>query len=148
MTLYSHIALGITIGHLTGDYTGGVLASTLIDIDHIYSYAKHGVLWKPKQLYTAITSPIDIWGDQRGPLHAVYIAFPVIGLFWYFHFPALAIGYLGHLILDVLDGSDYWPLYPNKSINFRGPIPYNSKQELIFSVIIFIVLNGVIFLLK
>ena len=37
----SHIAAGLVIGKLTGDYTTAVIASVFPDIDHLYAFIKH-----------------------------------------------------------------------------------------------------------
>jgi membrane-bound metal-dependent hydrolase YbcI (DUF457 family) len=50
-----------------------------------------------------------------------------------------AIAYLGHFLLDALDNSDFMPFYPFGKFNIKGFIPYFSKQELVFSLILFLI---------
>jgi membrane-bound metal-dependent hydrolase YbcI (DUF457 family) len=129
--------MGMIIGKVTGNYTAAVASSVLVDLDHIQSYITHGVIFKPKKLWSALTDQVDHWGDQRGVLHNV-IFFALVAIFLL----ALAgtigqiivLGYAGHLLLDALDNSDYWPFYPNKRINLKGPIKYGSIQELVFFI--------------
>lgn len=142
VTIPTHILLGLIIGKVTGDYTAGILSSTLIDLDHFQSYYKHGLLSKPKELWSRLTDQSDPYGDQRGVLHSIYVfivasivlaaLFPEVG-------PILVIGWFGHLCLDALDNSDYWPFYPNKKINLRGPVKYNTWQELLFFILLVVV---------
>ncbi len=130
------------IGKITGNYPAAVASSVLIDLDHLQSYITHGVILKPKKLWSALTDQVDQWGDQRGIFHNV-LFFGVIAvtllIFAGVVGKIIILGYLGHLLLDALDNSDYWPLYPNKSINLRGPINYGSLQELVFFVMLLII---------
>ncbi|MBP9771868.1 MAG: metal-dependent hydrolase [Candidatus Pacebacteria bacterium] len=135
MTFPAHLLLGLVVGKIMGNYPVAVLASTLVDIDHLQSYVKHGLLTRPRKLWVTLTDKADPYGDQRGILHNVILfagvswvlisVFPSIG--W-----IIAIGWFGHLCLDALDSSDYWPLYPYKKINLKGPIDYNSTTEVVF----------------
>ena len=50
----------------------------------------------------------------------------------------VSLGYLSHLLLDLFDGSDFYPFYPLK-YNVRGPIGYLSKVELCFALFLFII---------
>ena len=135
MTFPAHLLLGLVIGKVMGNYPVAILASTLVDVDHLQSYIKHGLLSRPKELWSTLTSQDDPYGDQRGIFHNVMffalVSWVLISLFssvgW-----VIAAGWLGHLCLDALDSSDYWPLYPYKRINLKGPIDYNSKAEVIF----------------
>ena len=142
MTLPSHLIVGLIIGKVTGNYPFAITSSVLVDIDHLQSYLKSGVISKPKLFWKTITDQSDPYGDQRGYLHnfIVFIILSTILLmvFGYALFP-LVLGWLGHLFLDALDNSDYWPLYPYKLINFKGPILYASFQEIIFSSILLVI---------
>ena len=62
----------------------------------------------------------------------LYIAFDSVGV-------AIALGYASHLVLDALDSADYYPLYPWKRFNIRGPVGYFSKIELYFTLLLFLV---------
>ncbi len=142
MTLPTHFLLGMIIGKVTGNYPAAVAASVLVDLDHLQSYITHGVILKPKKLWQALTDQKDPWGDQRGIFHNI-IFFGIVAIPLTFLGGSVgkivALGYFGHLVLDTLDGSDYWPLYPNKAINLRGPIKYGSLQELIFFCILLVI---------
>lgn len=142
MTLPTHFMLGMIIGKITGNYPVALASSTLVDLDHLQSYATHGVLFKPKKLWRALTEQKDEWGDQRGIFHnVIFFAVASVLLILLFHKIGIfiVIGYFGHLCLDALDNSDYWPLYPNKSINLRGPIKYGTWQELIFFLVLLVI---------
>ncbi len=142
MTFPTHVLFGAIIGKMAGDYTTAILSSTLIDIDHLHSYASHGLLLKPKKLWETLIDQKDSYGDQRGFLHNVFIwlSFSFV-LFYIFDKVGLviAIGWLGHLCLDALDKSDYFPFYPNTKINLRGPIQYGTYQELALFLFLIVV---------
>lgn len=142
MTLPTHFLLGMIIGKVTGNYPAAIASSVLIDLDHLQSYVSHGLITKPKKLWQALTDQKDPWGDQRGIFHNI-IFFGIVAVLLVILGgiigKIIVLGYLGHLLLDTLDNSDYWPLYPNKSINFRGPIKYGSLQELVFFIMLLII---------
>lgn len=137
MTFPTHFMLGMVIGKVTGNYSAAIASSVLPDLDHIQSYVTHGVILRPKKLWKVLTDQVDPWGDQRGIFHNI-IFFAITTMFLIVFMgtvgQVIVVGYGGHLLLDALDNSDYWPLYPNKTINFRGPIKYGSFQELLFFI--------------
>ncbi|MFC1653596.1 metal-dependent hydrolase [Patescibacteria group bacterium] len=138
MTFNSHIVIGLILGAYTDHYSQSVLFSLLPDIDHLPSLLKHGLLKNPKKLLSTTLAENDQHQDQRGILHNLAISLPVL-TFIYFYFPNLrifAIAIFFHLILDMLDTAQYFPLSPNKKFSFKGFIKYNSFQEVIFSIII------------
>ena len=59
------------------------------------------------------------------------INFPVGAVF--------AISYFFHLVFDALDGAEYYPLYPNKKFNLKGPIGYFSKYDMAVSIVLVII---------
>ena len=139
MTIPTHLMLGAIIGKVTGNYIVGFTSSVFPDLDHLQSYYTHDILLKPKKLWNALTDTKDNFGDQRGIFHnVIFFAIVCFLSIIFFHKIGIiiAIGWLGHLCLDALDNSDYWPFYPNKSINLRGPIKYASFQELIFFILL------------
>lgn len=148
MTLPSHLLLGAIVGTATGDPITAIAVSALVDVDHLYSYAKHGVLWRPKQFWKTITDKADPYGDQRGYLHNIVVAAGISALTFLIN-PAFGItftaAYFGHLLLDALDTSDYWIFYPNKSVNLRGFVDYYSKQEILFDIGLLIILAILLF---
>jgi membrane-bound metal-dependent hydrolase YbcI (DUF457 family) len=142
MTLPTHIVAGLIVGKITGDYALGISSSLLVDIDHLQSYIKSGVILRPKLFWKTITDKSDPYGDQRGYLHnlLVFLGISIILLlsFGYIVLPLVA-GWLGHLLLDALDNSDYWPFYPYKQLNLRGHIKYASVQEAMFLFFLLII---------
>ncbi len=149
MTIPTHILLGAIIGKVTGNYALAIGASVIPDIDHFGSYIKSGVIKKPKVFWDTITSADDPHGDQRGILHNLFF-FLIISALFYIFLPKIALvlvlGWFGHIILDALDKSDYWPFYPNKSVNIRGLIKYASAQELMFFLALLIIFITLFFL--
>lgn len=143
MTLPSHILLGTVIGRMTGDYTTAIAVSAAIDIDHLRSYIKSGVLFDLDRLRKTVLDTEDPYGDQRGYLHNILIAIPIT-LLVYLISPTIGtvfgIAYGGHLLLDALDKSDYWPLYPYKGINIKGFVEYFSPTEIFFDIFLLIAL--------
>ena len=141
MTLPTHLIAGLIIGKLTGNYSLALASSVLPDIDHLPSYIKSGIILKPKLFWKTVTSQKDSFGNQRGYLHN-FLIFVIISTILFLVLNILAIplilGWLGHLLLESLDNSDYWPLYPNKSINIKGPIKYGTKDELVLFTILII----------
>jgi len=142
MTIPTHILLGAIIGKVTGNYSLAIGASIVPDFDHLGSYIKSGVIKNPKIFWKTITNEQDPYGNQRGILHNL-MDFMFVSIFLILLLPKvgfiLVLGWLGHIILDALDKSDYWPFYPNKKINIRGLIRYASFQELIFFLLLLIV---------
>lgn len=136
MTTPTHIAAGVLIGALTGNWAVAILVSVLVDLDHLFSYVKSGVIFSPQKFWRTITDKEDATGDQRNILHNIFIAI-LISFGIYFIFPSIfltfACAYFGHLILDTLDTSEYWPLYPSKLITLRGYIDFYSRYEVFFA---------------
>ena len=142
MFLPTHLAAGLLVGKLTGNYPAALAGAVFIDIDHLISYAKSGILWHPKKIFAAITDTRDPWENQRNILHTIHFWILISAIFWYFFpdiAPAFSLGYLSHLVLDGMDSADFRPFYPNKKINIRGPIPYYSLPELALALIFLII---------
>ncbi len=122
---------------MTGDFPTALAGSLVMDLDHAISYFRHGILFKPRKLFRAIFDEADPWGDQRNFLHSVFswVVISVLLLTINFNFGLVfSIAYFFHLVLDALDGSDLWPLFPLKKLVIKGPIKYYSKQEIVFDV--------------
>lgn len=137
----AHVAAGLIVGKLTDNYAASLIGAAAIDVDHIISYLRSGILFKPKKLIAAITDTSDPWGDQRHFLHNVFSWIIISALISIVDFNvglAFGLAYLSHLILDALDDSDFFPFFPNKKINLRGPIHYFSKPEISFTVFLFL----------
>lgn len=134
MSIPVHIVFGILIGKLTGDYPTSLIAATAIDLDHGFSYIRHGLLLQPKELWKTMTTEKDPWSTQRNIFHNVLMWAAISGcsFFWGTTIGlAVTLGYLSHLILDALDTADYFPFYPNTRINLRGPVRYLSIHEVL-----------------
>lgn len=134
----THLALGLVIGKLTGDYQSALLGSLIIDIDHLAPALKERRLFDFKDLWRRSKKSTD---SARSFLHGVipWIAFSVLLSFFDLKFGLIfGLGYFGHLVLDALDDSPFHPFYPNKKINIKGFIPYYSLEELIFSITLFV----------
>ena len=133
----THLAMGLVIGRLTGDYQAALLGSLIIDIDHLVPAIKENRLLNFKEFWRRSKSSSD---SARSFLHGLlpFIVISVLIAFFDWRFGLIfAVAYLGHLILDTLDDSPFFPFYPNKKINIKGFIPYYSTEELIFSVALF-----------
>ena len=142
MTLPTHILLGAIIGKVTGNYSLAIGASIVPDFDHMGSYLKSGVLKKSRIFWKTITDTEDPYGNQRGMLHNI-LFFIFLSIILFTLIPKFAIvlvlGWLGHIVLDMLDQSDYWPFYPSKKINIKGIIKYASIQEaILFLFLLFV----------
>ncbi|MFA4818228.1 MAG: metal-dependent hydrolase [Patescibacteria group bacterium] len=134
MLLPTHLLGGLIIGEITGNYTAALAGALLVDLDHLVSYFKNGALFSFKKFIKTITNRHDPWGDQRNVLHNVIFGLVVsamVAVFDYKFGMVFALGYLSHLALDALDNSDYFPFYPHKRINLKGPIKYFSIAEII-----------------
>ena len=137
---------GLIIGKLTGNYTLSVTGALFLDLDHFLTLSKHKLLSKPKDFFKAILEQDDPYGDQRFALHNFFvfllITLPII--FIDFRIGLIfGLAYFSHILLDALDNSDYYPFFPNKKINIRGPIKYFSNQEFI----VFAILTTVFYLI-
>ena len=49
------------------------------------------------------------------------------------------VGYLVHLIIDMSDNANFYPLYPFKKYNIKGPVKYNSRVEMAITALMFAV---------
>ncbi|MFZ2049093.1 MAG: metal-dependent hydrolase [Minisyncoccia bacterium] len=145
MTFPTHLLAGLVLGKVTGNYPLSIGISVGVDIDHLYSYAKNGVLVSPKKFFKTVFDRNDPYGDQRNILHNVLIFLFITAVTFILNIQIgliVFLAYLGHLILDALDKSDYFPFFPNKKVNIKGFIDYFSKKE--FFIMIFL---GAVFLL-
>jgi len=66
MTTPTHAILGFTIGAAFGHPFIGAIAATCIDVDHLTTYARHGILKSPRLFWRTITSNEDPYLSQRG----------------------------------------------------------------------------------
>lgn len=141
MFLFAHLVVALIIGKLGGSYLWALIGTFFADIDHFISYARHGVLFKPKLLWKAVTSESDPWGDQRNILHNLFIWALISCIFLFIDLRIgiiFSLGYLSNLALDSMDKSDYYPFYPSKKIVIRGPIGYLSREEIVFTLMMLV----------
>ena len=136
MFIFAHIAMGLIIGKLSNNYLVALLGSLLIDFDHLIPYVKHNVLFSFKKFWKTVTNPKDPYGHQRNYFHSVLTWMLVSGVMLLIDLRIgliFSVAYLCHLFLDMIDASDFYPLYPYK-YNFIGPIKYLSKDEWLFTL--------------
>lgn len=142
----SHVAAGLVIGKITGDYTTAIIASLFPDTDHLYAFIKHGYLKNWKKFIDIVIRQEDFFDDQRNYFHNIFVAagFSIIAILINFNVGVIiAVSYFIHLLMDALDGAEYYPFYPKRKINLKGPIDYFSKYDMaisIFLIIIFLVI--------
>jgi membrane-bound metal-dependent hydrolase YbcI (DUF457 family) len=141
MFVGAHIVAGLVIGKITHNYPLALASALLIDVDHLIPYVKHKVIFNPKKFWKVVTDPSDPYGNQRNYLHSFFTWIIVSAVFFLIDFRigiVISLGYLSHLVLDLLDGSDFYPFYPFK-YNFIGPVKYLSKHEILFTLALFII---------
>jgi len=142
MTLPTHLVAGLILGKITGNYPLSIGIAVGIDVDHVFSYFKNGILLKPKNFLETVFNKDDPYGDQRFILHnvLVFILLSMIVLIFNRTIGVVfALAYFSRIFLDALDSSDYFPFFPNKKLNLRGPIKYFSRQEFIVFLLLIIV---------
>ena len=138
MTTPNHLALGLIIGKVTGNYPLAVSVSVLLDGDHFISFYKHGVSKSFKKIWELGTNTEDPWGDERGILHNLLAVFVASTLFTFLFGPIVGgvwfLAHFGHIFLDYISDSDSWVFRPFSNFKTRGFIPYYSKYEILFFV--------------
>jgi len=142
MFLPTHLVAGLIVGKITGNYNISLLGSVTMDLDHLLAYYRAGILFSFKKFFAATTGQASIGIPQRNFFHNIFFCLAVSAIALIIDFSAglvLFIAYIFHLFLDSLDDSNYYPFYPNKKINLRGPIKYFSKQEFIFMIFLLLI---------
>lgn len=142
MLLSAHLAAGLIIGKLTGNYNASLLGSVVMDLDHLIAYYRTGILLKFRKVLVATAGRKDIGLPQRNFFHNIFFCLLVSVIISATSFSTGLIfgaAYLCHLILDALDSENYYPFYPSLKVNLRGPIKYFSRQEFIFTFILLLV---------
>lgn len=137
MTLPTHVLAGLIIGKITGDFSTALAGSLVMDLDHAISYFYHGILFKPRKLFKAISDEADPWGDQRNFLHSIFswlIISPILLVINFKFGLIFSIAYFFHLVLDALDSAHFYPFFPLKKFLIKGFIKYYSKQEVVFDI--------------
>lgn len=147
MLFHTHIILGIVMFLLVGDYFSGgnqiiffallLLAAIFPDIDDGKS--------KIKKASGILGSIISFTFKHRGIFHSVFMAmllFAVTYFLWkpYYAF-AVLIGYLTHLLGDIITPMGIQIFYPFSNFKIRGPIKVGSIGEwvILFGMMLLIV---------
>ena len=141
MFIFAHLAAGLIVGKSFENYTPALIGALVPDLDHIIPYIQHGIFFSPRKFWKTATNPKDRYGNQRNYLHNIIvwaiISVPVI-MFDFKIGIVFSLAYLSHLFLDLLDSSDFRPLYPMK-FSIKGPIGYLSKSESFITLILFLI---------
>ena len=151
MLYTSHIAGGLIVGSLTGDYMAAMAGTLIIDADHLIPIIRTGTFFRPIDLIANTFKQEDVYGhtNQRGILHSLFSWAVISAMLIVINFPfgfAFACAYGMHLALDCIDSADFFPFFPYKQVNIKGPITYASAREHVFCFVllsIFIVINFV-----
>ncbi|MBP7740888.1 metal-dependent hydrolase [Candidatus Woesebacteria bacterium] len=149
MTFPSHLLAGLIIGKITGDLPTAIAGSMIIDLDHTISFFRHGVLFKPRQLYGVMRDEIDHRGDQRHFLHSIFswLVISILLLLINFDFGLVfSIAYFFHLVFDSLDTVGFYPFFPFTKFVLKGSIKYSSNKEIIFDIYLIIILITLFFI--
>jgi hypothetical protein len=87
MFVPTHIIGGLLIGKITGNYIPALIGATLIDLDHLVVYAKHGLLLNPRKLLKVVLNKEDTLGYQRNFLHSIFAFIPICFILFFINFP-------------------------------------------------------------
>jgi hypothetical protein len=136
MTLFTHALVGYAISISTGSPVIAIGAALAPDVDHFF--ALRGSTYPSARMFvSALWEREDKSGIQRNVLHNVVVAAIIALVSWFVRGDVVVIaGYGSHLLLDMIDGSLYYPFFPSKAFGIRGFIPYFSWQELVFAAIV------------
>jgi membrane-bound metal-dependent hydrolase YbcI (DUF457 family) len=138
MLLITHLLFGIFLGQLMGNIPLVTIGSIIVDIDHIFVYILYGVIFSPRKVINALTSPHDVYVESRTQIHSllIWLVFTLI-VFAIDRSIAkfLSIGYLSHLILDSIDTQGLKLVWPLKGV-IKGPVVYNSQMEYFFDIML------------
>ncbi len=143
MTEPTHLVTGLLIGRITGNYAAALSGSLVVDLDHFVSYYRHSLISKPRKLLKVMMDEKDQWGDQRNFMHGIFSWIVGSGLLMLINFQfgfVFSIAYFSHILLDAIDGADFWPYFPFQKLNLKGPIGYGSRREAVFCSILFLIL--------
>ena len=141
MFIFAHLAAGLIVGKISGNYTTALIGALFPDLDHLFPYIKHKIIFSPKKFWNTITDPQDKYGNQRNFLHNIGVEILISISLIILNFKiglVFALGYLSHILLDIIDASDFRPFYPSK-INFKGLIGYLSIHEFIFTAVLILI---------
>lgn len=135
----THLALGLIIGKITGNYQAAILGSLLLDLDHLVPVFKDRAKFSFKKFWKKTK---DYKDNSRNYFHSVFawLFFSIIICLIDYEFALVfSLAYLGHFLLDALDNSPFYPFYPFKKVNIYGFIPYYSREELFLNIALFFI---------
>ncbi|MFA4942733.1 MAG: metal-dependent hydrolase [Patescibacteria group bacterium] len=133
----AHLAAGLIIGKLTGDYPTAIIGAVAIDLDHLIPHVKNKIIFNLKKMLEVAKSTHE---SSRSYLHSFLALIVLTGVIAWFNLKVgmvFCLGYLSHFLLDAIDDDDFYPLFPYLKFNTRGFIGYYSKAEFIFTIILF-----------
>ena len=148
MNIFAHLALGLIIGKLTGNYPAAILGSIAIDIDHFIVFFKYKVFKNIKKTIAFFVEEKDPYNGQRGYLHNVFALALISLILWLINSSfglIFFLAYAGHLFFDAIDTADFYPFYTRK-VNIRGFIGYFSKIEWEITATLFVIYAILFFL--
>ncbi|MDP3769340.1 MAG: metal-dependent hydrolase [bacterium] len=142
MLYTTHLAGGLIIGSFTGEYAAALVGTFIIDADHLIPIIRTGMFFRPMDIIANTFKQENAYGqaDQRGILHSLFAWAALSAALTALSFPlglAFSYAYFMHLILDCIDGADFFPFFPWKQINIKGPIGYASKKEHVLCFLLF-----------
>jgi membrane-bound metal-dependent hydrolase YbcI (DUF457 family) len=132
----AHLAAGLIIGKLTGDYPTAIIGAVAIDLDHLIPHIKNKIIFNIKEILRVSRNTHE---SSRSYLHSFIAFFALTGLVMAFNLRVglvFGLGYLSHFLLDAIDDDDFYPLFPWKKFNTRGFIGYYSRSEFVFTLIL------------
>ncbi|HLC61199.1 MAG TPA: metal-dependent hydrolase [Candidatus Nanoarchaeia archaeon] len=141
MFIFAHLVAGLIVGRISGNYPVSLVGAIFADLDHLIPYVQHKVIFNIKKFWKTITGEQDNIGNQRNYLHNIIVFATLSFLVFIFDFRIgliFSIAYLSHLLLDLIDTSDFYPFYPSK-MNIKGPIGYFSRAEIYVTLGLFII---------
>ena len=138
----AHLAMGLIIGKITGDYPTAIISSLTIDLDHLIPFARQKAISSFKDFWKATKTSGQPDDTSRNIFHSVFIMGAlslVIAAFNRSVGGVFALGCLGHFLLDACDKDNFYPFYPWKQVNIHGFIKYYSRAELFFTLGLFLI---------
>lgn len=136
----AHLAAGLLIGKLSGNYLVAILVSLGVDLDHLFPYARNGLL-HPGKFWRYVTGKEKELDKKPYILHSVFFFVPISALVLVLHFSigmVFAVSYCMHLLMDFLSTSKKQPFYPF-GFSIRGPVGYCSREEFVITGLVFAV---------
>ncbi len=138
---FAHPLIGLILGKKFSHTISFVAGSVLPDIDHLAVLIKNKH-FKPREIFYAMKNEKEYGENYKTPYTHSLLAWLVISLALLIINKnigvAFSIGYLSHLILDIIDTDEKQLFYPLKK-KIRGFLPVFSIFEIISTVILLII---------